>query len=478
MIVPLIGAGVKGKSAVVNAQRRINCYLEPEYDEDKTRLAVFGTPGLVQVADYGSNIIRGGLTEGELLYIGQGGVLYEVNNAFTKTDRNAASRFTTTTGRMSFASSGTVLAMVDGTNGYKYTPASTTFAQIASSMFASPKTVTWQDGYFLASFLETDTNAKRCQISADGTTWNALDFRAVETTPGALIRTFSHAGEVHQFTDSGIEFWAYTGDPTFPFSPIRGATLPVGLAARWSLAQGPASLFFLGRNRNKGQVQVFELVGHQLKTISTPDIGNLINAYSSKSDATGYCLTIDEHVFYVLSFPTAGVTWMYDSYASGVLGVPVWSELQSGNGRHRSDLAFALVDRQYVSDYANGKIYRPDTTTYDDNGAIQAFELDTRHFFKDFNRVTVDQIVADFETGIGLANGQGSDPQVMLQVSRDGGRTWGAELFHSLGAIGDFVPPISQNRLGTARDFVFKWRITDPVKRCLTGFSIKATPGA
>jgi hypothetical protein len=105
-----------------------------------------------------------------------------------------------------------------------------------------------------------------------------------------------------------------------------------------------------------------------------------------------------------------------------------------------------------------------------------AWEVDTRHFFKDYDRVTVDALVADFETGVGNAVAAGDDPQVMLQVSRDGGRTWGAEMQLPLGKIGEYEKRVEQRRLGTARDFVFKLRITDPVKRVLAGLGIRATP--
>lgn len=478
MQVPLIGTGVKSKSAAVNAQRRLNCYLEPQYDQDKTTLAVYGTWGQTKVLDQGALMYRGGITVGDLLYLTQGNIFEEVNNGFVATDRNAPSRLTTNNGRMSFATNESTVVMVDGTNGYNYDIGTNTFAQIASAMFASPQTTTYQDGYYLASFIESGTNKKRCQISADGITWNALDFRGIDTTPGALIRTFSFSGEVHQFADKGIEFWAYTGDPTFPFQPIRGATIKVGLAARWSVAEGAAALRFLGRRGGKGEVAAFELVGHQARSITTPDMAKEFNSYATKGDATGRTVTIDEHEFYIISFPAAGKSWMYDAYASEAMGVPVWSELQSNNGRHISDLGFTLVDRAYVSDYASGKLYREDKDVYTDNGMEIAWELDTRHFFKDYQRVTVDEIVADFETGVGIAVGQGSDPVVMLKISRDGGRTWGAEQLLRLGKVGEFLPPLSQRRLGTARDFVFKYRITDPVKRVLTGLAIRATPTA
>lgn len=404
MIIPLIGAGVKSKSAIVNAQRRINCYLEPQRDQDKTALAVYGTPGLTKVLDQGALVYRGGVTVGDLLYLAQGNVFKECNNAFVTTDRNAAARLTTNAGRVNMATNETTIVVIDGANGYIYDTSALTFAQIGSAMFASPQTVTYQDGFYLATFIETGTNKKRCQISADGVTWNALDFRGIDTTPGALIRTLSFEGEVHQFADKGIEFWAYTGDPTFPFQPIRGATIPVGLAARWSIAIGQSSIYFLGRDRSATGVQVYELQGHTVRSISTPDLSDAISKYATASDATAYFIGVDEHDFYILSFPTAGKTWMYDAFASNIMGMPVWSELQSGNGgRHYSDLGFSLVNKGYVSDYATGKLYLIDPNSYTDNGMAIDFEIDTRHFFKDYEYVTVDQLVADFETGVGIA---------------------------------------------------------------------------
>jgi hypothetical protein len=172
-------------------------------------------------------------------------------------------------------------------------------------------------------------------------------------------------------------------------------------------------------------VQVYELAGHSVRSISTPDLSDAINSYGTLGDAKGDFYSEDEHNFFVLSFPAAGKTWMYDAFASDIVGTPVWSELSSNGGRHLIDLIFPLVNKAYAADYGAAKIYLLDKTAYTDNGMAIRREVDTRHFFKDYDRVTVDEIVADMETGVGLAVGQGVDPQVMMQISRDGGRTFG-----------------------------------------------------
>jgi hypothetical protein len=68
------------------------------------------------------------------------------------------------------------------------------------------------------------------------------------------------------------------------------------------------------------------------------------------------------------------------------------------------------------------------------------------------------------EAGVGKTTGQGSDPIIMLQVSKDGGHTWGNEIWVPFGKIGEYRRRAVWRRLGRSRDWVFKFRVTDPVK--------------
>ena len=68
------------------------------------------------------------------------------------------------------------------------------------------------------------------------------------------------------------------------------------------------------------------------------------------------------------------------------------------------------------------------------------------------------------EAGVGLQMGQGRDPQIMLQVSKDGGHEWGNEQWRGFGAVGKYIARAKWNRLGRARDWLCRFRITDPVK--------------
>jgi hypothetical protein len=121
----LFGLGLKGKSPVVTAQHRINCYVEKIVDEDTEQTSIIASPGMDLLCDQGDTPGRGWIVVDDLLYRAHRGTLYEINNAGTATVRGALS---TTTGRVDMATDGDVILIVDGTKGYTYTIATTTLA--------------------------------------------------------------------------------------------------------------------------------------------------------------------------------------------------------------------------------------------------------------------------------------------------------------------------------------------------------------
>ena len=79
------------------------------------------------------------------------------------------------------------------------------------------------------------------------------------------------------------------------------------------------------------------------------------------------------------------------------------------------------------------------------------------------------------EGGVGDLSVTAGNPTVMLTISRDGGHTFGQELWTTIGAQGEFTMRAEWRRLGCARDWVFKLRMTDPVKFVLIQGVIEAT---
>jgi hypothetical protein len=307
----LFGVGLKGKSPVVSSQHRINCYIEKIVDEDTEQTAIIASPGLDLFVNLGDTPVRGWIVVDDLLYAVHRGTLYEINNAGVATSRGTLN---TTSGRVDLAHDGLIIVLVDGTNGYTYTIATTTLAVIGDADFPdTARTVTWQDGYFIVE--DGDT----FQLSEDGSAWDALDVASAESAPDGIVRVFADHGELCIFGDTTTEFWSNTGGSDFPYQPVRGATKEVGLASRFSLCQFDDALAFLGKNK-QGQVQVVRLNGHSPVPISTPELDSIINRYATVSDATGYAHMFEGHPFYRLNFPSAGKSWEYDGLASAQMG--------------------------------------------------------------------------------------------------------------------------------------------------------------
>jgi hypothetical protein len=305
----------------------------------------------------------------------------------------------------------------------------------------------------------------------DGFTWNALSFASKEAYTDTLEAVAVDNSCLVLLGFISQEYWQDIGAFPFPLLRIPGSPTDMGVAARWSVARCNGELIYLGRAR-RGGLSVVTIRNYRPVTVSTPDLDFLFNEYVNPGDAIAFSYRQNGHEFYQISFQQQGVTWLYDATSE------VWSTLLSGaTTRHYANFGCQFDFHVITSDYRNGNLYILDPASYTDNGDLIARELITPHFFVNtsFNKLHIYRLRLDMEQGGGLNDGQGQTPQVMLQVSRDGGYTWGDEMWATCGAQGDFLSRAEWRRLGVSRNYVFKFRITDPIKTVLIGAAAYAT---
>lgn len=89
----------------------------------------------------------------------------------------------------------------------------------------------------------------------------------------------------------------------------------------------------------------------------------------------------------------------------------------------------------------------------------------------------VSRFQLELQTGVGLSSGQGSDPMLMLRVSRNGGKTWGNEVWVSAGKIGQYTRRAIWRRVGRGRDLVFEVSMSDPVLWAIVEATVDVTKG-
>ena len=70
----------------------------------------------------------------------------------------------------------------------------------------------------------------------------------------------------------------------------------------------------------------------------------------------------------------------------------------------------------------------------------------------------------DCETGLGLSTGQGSDPQLQISWSKDGGHSFTVARWTSLGKQGEFnFRAMLRGVIGRARNMVFDIVCSEPI---------------
>lgn len=303
---------------------------------------------------------------------------------------------------------------------------------------------------------------------------NPLSFGSKDGAPDDLVALIVDHREVYLMGQISSEVWTDVGAQPFAFQRIPGTSTQHGIGAKNSLARLGNSFAYVSRN-NRGQAQIMQMAGYLPQRISTHAVENtLVN--QRVDDAIAWTYQLEGHEIYVISFPSLELTWAYDSTTQMWHKWMYW-ENDGTYTRHRGNCSALFQGKVLVGDYENGKIYELDLDTYTDDGQPIRRLRRAPHLVEDLQRQYFDELQIQFQPGVGLATGQGSDPQAMLRWSNDGGSTWSKEYWTSIGKVGRYKNRAIWRRLGMARDRVFEVAITDPVKAVIVSANLKASTG-
>jgi len=264
------------------------------------------------------------------------------------------------------------------------------------------------------------------------------------------------------------EVWADVGTSPFRSQLIPGTAQNWGLAALYSRAVAGGVGFFLAANTD-GTVAVVRNQGSNIVPVSTSDLNFLFKHFTTYSDAVAFSYSAYGHSVYQITFPTANRSFAYD------LTTNLWHEAQTGANapqqRHFGQLGATLGSRNLISDATTGNIYQLDENTLTDNGYTIPREVCTRNIYGEGNRMFMSRLFLDFDVGQGV-QGTGASPTIMINISKDGGNTFGPEKQVQAGAVGQYTTRVRLNRLGSAYDFVVRIRQTDVAKFFLMSGSV------
>jgi hypothetical protein len=451
------------RSLPISAQRLINVFVEPQPPTAKAQAPLLPTPGLRPFAMLPKTPFRGMKVMGTDIFAVAGTSVYRVS-----VDGVVAELGTLPNGgRVAMADDGDNLCIVipETREGFTVNRSAGVVTKITDADFGGASSVCVIDGYFIFS----RANSKEFFLSAinDPTSYDAFDFASAEGAPDNVMAVARVGRDLWLFGSETGEIWSNVGATDFPFLRVSGGFFTRGTAAPASVATRAGVALWLGDDR-----VVYAAEGVRPQRISTHAIEQAIGGYEDVSDAIGWVYELEGHAFYVLTFPSAGDTWVYD-FASGG-----WHERESeGLGVWRATDGVRFAGGIVCGDMATGQLWLLDPT-YMMEGGAQIIRVATgTSFHGEGKRVFLSRLTAEFECGVGLAAGQGSDPRVWLAWSDDGGRTWSNDATAGLGRIGAYRARVEWRRLGAARERVFRLQWADPVFTSLQAVAVDAEAG-
>jgi hypothetical protein len=352
------------------------------------------------------------------------------------------------------------------------------FGQILDPGLVSMSNLAFIEGWLIGNEVNT-----RTFVTTGPTPYTLLFppsfFALKDSSTDNLVTLQENNRELWLVGERTSEVWYNSGLTNFSFSRIPGVGPQIGCAAKYSISRLGPSLVWLAKNE-QGENFVVATDQYGWDRISNHAVDHAIASYPVTSDAIGYSYEEDGHLFYVLIFPTADVTWCYDATVSNQLKKPSWHKRLSWNSstgqfhRHLSNCYMDFADMRIVGDYQNGNLYQMSRSYYTDAGAILRAVRRSKHVWQKGNRQRLffAQLQVEFTPGVGLQTGQGSNPQCMLRWSDDGGFTWSTEQWVTIGAAGETRNRAIWYLLGESRDRVWEISFTDPVARDIIGSTV------
>ena len=506
MRTPILGSSYVTRSVNAADNRMVNLFPEVIPEGGKEPGFLNRAPGLNFLQTIGTGPIRGlwvAKISTSVFYVVSGVQVYKLSST---TGTPTLIGTVSGTGPVSIADNGTQIFFACNGPSFIYNIDTNVFGPITDPDFPGAVTVGFLDGYFVFN----EPNSQRVWVTAllDGYDINALDFASAEGSPDGLVAINVDHREAWLFGSDSVEVWYDAGLADFPLTRIQGAFNELGCAAAFSVAKLDNTLFWLGTDA-RGQGIVYKANGYNGQRVSTHAVEWQIQQYGNISDAIAYTYQQDGHGFYVLTFPSANATWVYDA------ATQAWHERAGwDNGsftRHRSNCQCNFGGNIIVGDFQNGNIYTLDLDTYADNGQIQRWLRSWRALATGTNnlkRTAQHSLQLDAQAGflltpvtegVYLMTEDGfrlitesyenlidettisvnPPPQFMLRWSDDGGHTWSNEHWAQGGAVGAYGTRIFWRRLGMTlklRDRVYELSGTDPIQIAIMGADLIMSP--
>lgn len=457
------------QSIIQDAEETINLYVaRSDSPGSQAQSALFPAPGFDAwgvVNDVGG---RGMAFVDNRFFAVMGPRLYEFDINGTPTDRGTVAVDQNPALIVYNGKVGNQLGIASGGNVYSYDMTTNTLS--SAHMTGGFTHLAYAGGYGLA--LNPSTGFVRLSDLNDLSTWDPGQFfrRSLFADPWQALFVDSTNLAWLIGTDT-FEVWQNTGTGTQPWAPLSGLNGFYGIAAPFAYSVSGQGNFWLAQNRD-GIGRFVATKGGIPQSVGSNAFHTAVSTYVRNArinDAEVFSYEQEGQTFAICAFPGAQsanpstpTVWAYGVEAQS------WAKrgmFSNGTWRLWAPRVHAQAfGKHLVADRTTGTIWEMDTAfaTDTDGNGIRRLRR-SPHLNDEHKRHPVNQFELLMDVGLGLSTGQGSDPQVMLRVSDNGGRTWSNERIASAGRQGEWPKRVYWTRLGAAPDAVFEVSYTEPV---------------
>jgi hypothetical protein len=459
-----IDATNEQNSAAADCSRTINLMPEIVGRSGKNGVALIGTPGLTLLRAISGSSVRG-MFEGDLqgssyFYAVVDSTLYKVHKYGTSAQSIGSVGSDANAMPVSVAVGGVGKDAMIVSNGVAYSLINGVLSAISDLNGITCLDCCYLNGYWIVI---TNQGLFMRSNVGDVAGWDALNYDYPDTQVEDLVGCRANNGQVWFFGKTRTTIWVLNDTVDIGLAPLPGVVLQVGCWSKSTISIVDNAITWLAR-MSDGIAQVvttrsyapIRISGHSQELVLANNVAGLPTSYAVTTEEQG-------HIIYMLSVPGADTCPCYDASTG------VWHEraylYNNLFERHLAKCHMSKDGVHYVGSRNSGSIYSASRSVYTDAGnAIRRLRR-APHLSDEDNPLQICNFRLDIEKGVG---GDGSNPQMNMRYSNNGGKTYSAAMSASIGETDDDPQAIAVewNRLGVGKDYVFEVYSDAPVKHC------------
>lgn len=458
---PLPPHSYRLRSEPASSARLVNCFAELLPKGARTPYALTRSPGTLLWASPGNGPISAMHYALGYLWVVSGTRLYRVDS--NKGSVNIGD--IGLPGRIDIDNNTTTIVVVNSPRAYYYDTSTDTFGQITDPDFTTrgATDVEFLDNFLL--FVEPDSGRFFGSDVGTATSFDSLNFATAEGSPDKLLGIKVDHRQVLLFGEKSVEIWELIGGAGFPFARAANGYIEQGCLNGRTATKIDNSVIWLADDYT-----IRRLEGITPVKVSQQGIEQALGQVSIGA-GLAWAYSQEGHTFYVLQFPEG--TYVYDA------STKEWAERQTYGRPNWLQWSHAQAfGKELVGDVTSNNIYELSLTKFSDDSAAgllpHRMEWTYQTVYAQGDRAFHDRLEIVMKTGVGVTFGQGSDPEIMMDVSDDGGITWDALPNRKIGPIGHYQHNIVWPQLGSSFQRAYRGAISDPVAVTITDTQLAA----